>query len=231
MKVSPLAASPPRDPAVTERAKLSPCLPGPAFLLAFALAAVAACERSGTAVPVYDTSTRELVRIDSDVNSDGRTDVRTSMQNGRAARLEGDTNGDGRPDRWEYYDAAGRLERIGGSSQQDGREDTWAYTSGTDVRMDISTLRDGVIDRREFYRGHRLRRTERDTNHDGLMDTWEEFEGGRLTLVAIDEDRRHGRPTRRVRYGTGGGAHVEIDPDGDGRFSPAVAATPEGPAR
>jgi hypothetical protein len=154
------------------------------------------------------------------------------MANGRVVRLEGDSNGDGRPDRWEYYAADGHLEKIGGSSQQDGREDTWAYTTGDEVRMDLSTLRDGTIDRRAFYRRDRLERTERDTDRDGRMDIWEEFDAGRLTLVAVDEDRRHGRPTRRVRYGpagnaatenaVAGGVTVEVDPDGDGRFEPVV---------
>jgi hypothetical protein len=213
---------------VTERAKLStPHIRSLAAGLALTCLVMGGCERGAKVVPVYDDATRELVRIDHDVNSDGRTDVRTSMANGRVVRLEGDSNGDGRPDRWEYYSADGRLEKIGGSSQQDGREDTWAYTAGDDVRLDISTLRDGRIDRREFYRRQRLQRTERDTNHDGLMDTWEEFDSGRLTLVAVDEDQRHGRPTRRVRYGAAGDAQIEVDSDGDGTFEPAARDTDE----
>jgi hypothetical protein len=172
----------------------------------------------GTASPVYDPNTRELVRIDYDYDDNGVVDVKTYMQNGKPARLEGDANGDGKTDRWEYYDSAGRLDRVGGSSQQDGLEDTWIFVDGRDTRMEVSTARNGRVDRREFYRDDVLVRTESDTNGDDRPDTWETFRDGRLAVIAIDEGKTSGRPTKQVVYADGA-VRVEIDPDGDGRFA------------
>jgi hypothetical protein len=177
--------------------------------IAAGLALVAiGCDRPRV-TPSYDPKTGVLVRLDDDYNADGKVDLTTFMKNGRAARLEADTDGDGRVDRWEYYAANGTLERIGGSRGRDGREDSWAYPAGRDLRIDISTARDGAIDRREFYRDGALVRVERDTNHDGLIDVWEEYDRGRLAAWLADEQKRSGRPTRRIAYATGGAPRVE----------------------
>ena len=183
---------------------------------------LAACRRGPVTTPVYDEHTHELIRIDDDYDRDGRIDVRTYMKDGRPVRLEGDADGDGRTDRWEYYDADGNLLRVGGSTQHDGVEDSWAYTSGRDLRLDISTQRDRVVDRREFYHDNVLVRTEIDSDHDGIPDTWEQFEQGRLAVLMLD-DTHQGRPTRRLTYVPGGGVRVEIDPDGRGQFRPLNA--------
>ena len=171
--------------------------------------AFAACAAPERAFGVYAHDTRVLLRVDYDYDGDGRIDVRTYMRQGRPVRLEGDADGDGRVDRWEYYDPAGELLRIGASSAHDGREDTWVRTSGDERRLEISTRRDNTIDRRELYRGGSLLRTESDTNHDGLPDAWEEFSGGALARLLLDDDRRHGRPTRRIVYASGGAVRVE----------------------
>ena len=190
------------------------------LLLILACAAGCASSQSG-ATPIYDPATRELVRIDYDYNLDGVVDVRTFMRGGRPIRLEGDANGDGSVDRWEYYDPRGGLERLGASSRQDGIEDTWVYKSGDETRMEISTGRDGRVDRREFYRGDALLRAESDGNRDGRFDSWEQFDNGRLASIAVDEDAGTGRPTRRIAYAADGAVRVEVDRDGDGRFEPA----------
>lgn len=134
---------------------------------AVALVALPGCGASGIVTPVYDEATRELVRLDYDYDRDGRVDVRTFMEKGRAVRLVGDTDSDGRPDRWEYYDASGGFVRLGGSSAGDGIEDSWLYASGDQRRVELATSRDGFVDRREFYRGDLLVRVEVDTNRDG----------------------------------------------------------------
>lgn len=190
---------------------------------------VAGCssQPQGVAVPVYDPQSRELLRIDYDYNRDGVIDVRTYMRAGRPERLEGDADADGRIDRWEYYDGQGAVVRVGASSQQDGVEDTWIYGSGRETRMEISTARDGRVDRWEYYRDEVLLRAEADTNHDSRLDTWEAYADGRLVSVALDEEKRSGRPTRQLQYGFDGSVRVEVDPDGDGRFEPEpVVAEP-----
>ncbi len=201
---------------VTERAKLYLRTGYPPIWAVVALAA--ACSRGPAVTPVYDAKTHELVRLDYDYDGDGTADVHTYMSDGRPVRLEGDTNKDGVIDRWEYYDTKGQLDRLGASSRGDGVVDTWLRESGSDRQVETSTARDGAIDRREFYRNGVLVRTETDTNHDGLPDTWEEFENGTVRTILMDEDKRHGRPTRRLVYAPGVEPRVELDPDGDGQF-------------
>src|SRR5207244_1464969 len=109
---------------------------------------VSACARDRV-VPVYDAA-GAIRRLDYDTNRDGRIEMRTYLVDGRPARLEADGNGDDVIDRWEYYGADGSLSRIGTSSASDGREDTWIVRNGDQVRMDISTRRNGVADRHEY---------------------------------------------------------------------------------
>ncbi|MGH9349717.1 MAG: hypothetical protein ACRD26_20895 [Vicinamibacterales bacterium] len=168
------------------------------------------------ATGVYAHDSRALLRLDYDYDGDGRIDVRTYMRQGRPVRLEGDGNRDGLIDRWEYYGRDGELLRIGGSTRGDGREDMWVRTSGDERVVEISMRRDGVIDRREVYHGDTLVRAESDTNHDGLPDRWEDFRDGVVVRLMLDDERRYGRPTRRIVYDTQATARVETDADGDG---------------
>jgi hypothetical protein len=167
------------------------------------------CSTSPRAAGVYAPDTRVLVRLDYDFDGDGRIDVRTYIREGRPVRLEGDADGDGVVDRWEYYGANGQLLRIGASSAHDGREDTWVRTSGAGRHVEISSLRDGIVDRREVYQGERLLAVELDTNHDGLFDMWEEFDGTAVARLLVDEEKRYGRPTRRLVYEPNGHVRVE----------------------
>lgn len=201
---------------VYERSHRFPRRGSVAVLLA-AAAAVAGCSDPERVFGVYAHDTRELVRLDYDYDGNGTIDVRTYMRKGRPIRLEGDADGDGRIDRWEYYGADGRLLRVGTSTRGDGREDAWVSTSGDERRVELSTAGDGIIDRRETYRGDVLVHAETDANHDGLPDRWEEFEQGRLARLLIDDEQRHGRPTRRIVYGAGGDARIETLTDHETR--------------
>jgi hypothetical protein len=156
-----------------------------------------------------------LLRLDHDYDGDGRIDVRTYMRDGRPVRLEADSNADSAIDRWEYYGRSGALLRIGGATQADGHEDTWVRMEGDRRVIDISTARDGRVDRREVYRGDTLIGAQIDTNHDGMSDRWEEFRDGVLVRLMLDHEYRHGRPTRRIVYAAGATARVEADEDGD----------------
>lgn len=204
---------------------MTPAGPSAALLLAATL--LAGCSDPTHVFGVYAHDTRALVRLDYDFNADGVIDVRTYMRDGRPVRLEGDSDNDGLIDRWEYYSADGRLVRVGSSSRGDGREDTWARPDGDEVVIEISSRRDNTIDRRERRRNGVLWRVELDTNGDGLPDAWQQFENGAIVALLLDEDKRHGRPTRRLVYGGGAAATIETDPDGDGRFTPIDLAAQE----
>ena len=218
----------PHAGGVTERAKL--CWPLAAALVAVPVVVASGCAREHVA-GVYDTQSRVLIRIDHDADRDNRIDVRTYLRAGRGVRLEADVNGDGRIDRWEYYDERGQLTRLGRSSVGDGRQDTWVVQDGDVMRVDIATRRDGVVDRRETHERGVLVRAELDTNADGVPDQWQRFEQGRVRELQVDSDFQLGRPDRRLVYGaTGTLDAIEIDPDGDGVFESQrlPAANPDG---
>jgi hypothetical protein len=193
--------------------------------LCFVLA-IAACSRAPRerVSGVYAHDSRALVRLDHDYDGDGRIEVRTYMREGRPVRLEGDGNGDHVVDRWEYYGHNGELLRIGGSTQGDGREDTWVRVEGDRRIVDLSTARDGRVDRREVYEGEMLMLAQLDTNHDGLPDRWEEFRDGAVVRLMLDHEQRHGRPTRRIVYAAGNTARIEADDDGDNAWEVVSAA-------
>lgn len=205
------------DAGVVQMPILSLCVT--LIALIFSSAALAGCAaEGGTVTPVYDPGTRDLVRLDYDVDRDGRVDVRTFMAGGEPVRLEGDQDRDGKVDRWEYYGPGGQLLKLGTSSGRDGVEDTWLYQTGTARRIEMSTGRDGVVDRFEYYEGPRLLRVETDVNRDGTVDHWEEYDGGDLRVLRMDDDQHPGRPVRRLTYRDGAEPLLEFDLDGDGVF-------------
>ena len=163
---------------------------------------------------VYDTETHTAARLDYDADEDGRVEARLYLVQGTGRRIEADGDGNGRIDRWEYYDPAGTLTRIGLSAGNDGREDTWVVTTGPDMRVEISTRRDGVVDRWEFHEAGVLVRTEEDRDRNGRVDHWQTFAQGRLREVAIDSTGQ-GRPDQRILYATDGSfERIEESHDG-----------------
>jgi len=176
--------------SVSERAKLCAAV--------LMCAALVACARDRV-TPVYDAR-GAIRRIDYDTDRDGRIDMRAYLLNGRTVRMEADGNGDGVVDRWEYYGTTGDLDRLGTSSESDGVEDTWVVQSGEQMRVDISTRRDGVADRHELHENGTLLRAEQDTNGDGRIDQWQRFEHGKLRELLVDTTLASGEPNRRLVY-------------------------------
>ncbi len=172
--------------------------------------------------PVYDEKTGRLQLLKYDANGNGKPDTLSYMDGARVLRIEIDRNEDGRTERWEYYGPDQKLERVGFSRAGDGVEDAWSYAApdGSVARIEVSTRRDGRVSRTERYVNDAMVGTEEDTDGDGATDKWETFDGERLASVAFDTTHR-GKPDRRLVYGAGGTAHLEIDSDGDGRFTAA----------
>jgi hypothetical protein len=170
-----------------------------------------------TAVPVYDTATGRLRELDSDRNGDGKIDTRAFMDGVTLLRIEIDRNGDGRPDRWEFYTPAAAGPGATGRTVIDHAEEANGPSD--------------TITRREFYTNGQIARVEEDTDNDGHVDKWEQYEGGVLTTVALDLQGA-GRPDRRLVYGPDGNVErIEADPDGDGVFSPVIDGPGGAPAR
>ena len=197
-----------------------------AIFLAFGLSC-SACDgtslvpANAVAQPVYDPATGRLqqLRLDSDKN--GTVDTVSFMDGTRLIRIEIDKDEDGRVERWEYYGTDRRLEKVGFSRGNDGKEDAWSFTGpdGSVVRVEISTERDGHVTRTEHYQKGVLTHAEDDDDRDGRPDRWEIYDGGRLSSVAFDT-RHRGTPDRRLLYRPDGTAVAEVDPDGDGTFTP-----------
>jgi hypothetical protein len=174
-----------------------------------------------TVSAVYDGESRLIARLDADADRDGRVESRTYFAGGRPVRIEIDSDGNGTVDRWEYYDESGQMVRLGTSSQRDPIEDTWVVPTADGTRVELSTRRNGVVDRREFRNGDTLVRVEQDTNLDGAIDQWATYRGGIVRELLVDMTFS-GRPgNRRLIYGDAGAVRVEQDEDGDGAFEVA----------
>ena len=90
---------------------------------------------------------------------------------------------------------------MGFSRANDGKPDAWAYQApdGSVGRVEISTHRDGKIDRTEFYQESVLVRAEADGDGDGKVDKWETYENGALATVSFDTTHS-GQPTTTIDY-------------------------------
>jgi hypothetical protein len=178
------------------------------------------CDDPAAPRPVYDTATRELVRLDVDTTGDGWIDIRTYARGSRVMRTEIDSDQDGRIDRWEYLAEGNQLAMLGTSSVAAGPEDTWTFPeSGGEIRVDRLQSGEHAATRHEFYRAGVLTRAEEDTNGDGLMDKWEAYAAGRLRSLAFDSTRQSGQPDRRLLYDERGQyAVLEVDANRDGQF-------------
>lgn len=85
--------------------------------------------------------------------------------------------------------------RAGFSTLDDGVIDAWLIrdlSNGTS-RIEVSTKRDGKIDRWEHYIRARLTRVELDTTGNGKADRWMTYEDGILMETFIDADE-DGKP-------------------------------------
>ena len=167
--------------------------------------------------PEYDKQSGRLRILRYDGNGDGIAETVSHMDGARVVsskltktRTAWSIDGD--------YDANQRLEsRV--FARQRRAEDAWSFArpDGSIEHIEISLERDGKVTRREFYQSEQIVRAEEDGDGDGRTDKWETYEAGRLAAVAFDTSHR-GAPDRRLVYGPGGSAQLEVDPDGDGTF-------------
>lgn len=182
----------------------------------------------GPVKPIYDETTGKLRELQYDSNGNGTIDIRTFMDGNRPVQSEIDADEDGVVERWEYYRADGSVEKVGTSSLNDGNEDirTFPGPDGQVTRIERSTHRDGTFNRTELLEHGVVVRAEEDSNGDGRPDRWESYQGGTLSVLALDTTLARGRPNRRLVYGPGGEMlRIEVDTKGDGTFEAAPNKT------
>ena len=150
---------------------------------------------AGVVRAVIDERTGRVRELRLAPGGDFTMAVRVYLDENRGARVPRDLDGDGVADRWDYYPDARRLEsgaveRVGFSLAGDGIEDAWAFhdEQGRIVRVEVSTLRDGVVDRWEHYRDGVLVRVEADADRDGRVDQWSTYRRGILSTTVSDAD-------------------------------------------
>jgi YD repeat-containing protein len=179
----------------------------------------------------YHETTGRLRLLEFDADKNGAADSIAHMDGARVLFIEVDADEDGTVDRWDYYTPERKIEKTGLARARDGKLDTWIVegSNGAVERVEVSTHRDGVPNRVEYFDAGRLIRSEEDTNADGRIDKWETYRllpGGSpsnpfayaVATAAFDFSAR-GRPERRFIYSpTGGIERVEVDPDGRGIF-------------
>lgn len=127
-----------------------------------------------------------------DVNGDGKPDIVHVMDGGREVCRVVDLNLDGAVDAFVYYDDQGRERRRESDFDRDGRPDEIAtFVGGVVTRKERETNFDDKLDTWDYYEAGKIKRRERDSDGDGVIDQWWEFNNpsdDNCALVATDKD-------------------------------------------
>ena len=129
-----------------------------------------------------------------------------------------DRNGDGRIDQWIYREQ-GRISRRVLDDDFDGRaERSFIYDRETQqlVRVEEDTNQDGAVDAWTEYQEGEILRRRADADHDGAVDTWILYRNGK-TLRHEQDTTGDGFRDRVGFYLEGRLDRDEADTNGDGR--------------
>lgn len=141
--------------------------------------------------PAEDGLTRQAIDINGDASPDVFNYVREREDTAALmVRKETDLNWDGRIDVRAWFDDTGALTKEEMDGDFDGRVD-WVdhYQGGRRVMAEVDTDFDGTFDLFKYFEGGNVRRKERDSNKDGRIDFWEYFdEGGNVVKTGRDLD-------------------------------------------
>jgi hypothetical protein len=151
-----------------------------------------------------------------DVNGDGKPDLWRVMSGNREVCKAIDPNFDGVKDAYIYFDESGKIRRREADFDRDGIPDEVAvFDNGVIVSKELETNFDSKLDTWETYAGGRLAKTERDSDGDGIIDEWWEFnrpEDPSCAIVVRDRNA-DGKPD----------PNSEVDLCGEGYKPPSAA--------
>jgi hypothetical protein len=129
---------------------------------------------------IHETTTKAGVHVRRVFAADSIRVLRTEVSGGGTSTMSVEASADGKPD------------RVGFSSIDDGVIDAWSIGDPKTgiTRVEMSTKRNGKIDRWERYRKGVLIRVDLDTNGNGKPDRWMTYEDGILmdTFLDANED-------------------------------------------
>ena len=141
--------------------------------------------------PTEDGLVKQLVDMDGDGDADVFNFFRERPDGPRLLVLKhSDLDRDGRMDVRTHFDITGQIEKEEMDGDFDGTVD-WVdhYQGGKRTLSEVDTNYDGTFDLFKIYESGSVRRKERDTNFDGTIDFWEYLDDqGNVTKVGRDID-------------------------------------------
>jgi hypothetical protein len=167
-------------------------------------------DRNGTPEEIryVDPRSGKLLRVEQDLDFDGRMDTWKTYVNGVLSVRVRDENGDGKADAWERYEN-GRLVQLALDSDHDGVRDLFFRYQGPDLVERLEDANDdGTIDRIVTYQGRHRVKSEEDQNHNGTMDTWTTYavvDGQEVVAKIARDSHDEGKPDVFETYETQGG--------------------------
>ncbi|MEO5667192.1 MAG: hypothetical protein ABIR96_03960 [Bdellovibrionota bacterium] len=182
------------------------------FLLGILCSCSTTLEKTATSqIPTVSSEEAGIELISPDARTQNPRQRKVYQQNGAKkilARVESDFNGDGRVDFIQSYDPKGEWVQME-KSDLDG-----------DGRFDVTYIFVWDSARKET----RVSEQQFDTNYDGNIDLWKEFDSrGRLTLRKLDRNF-DGRADYWESYDNGQVVRIEQDNNNDGK--PDTIPTP-----
>jgi hypothetical protein len=154
--------------------------------------ALAGNEKRDTEFKHEDCNGNSSSATKMDINGDGKPDITHVMDGGREVCRIVDLNLDGSIDAFIYYDAQGNERRRESDFDRDGRPDETAiYENGMIALKLRETNFDNKIDTWDHYQGGRLASRERDSDGDGIIDQWWQFnnpQNPKCAIVASDRN-------------------------------------------
>jgi len=213
----------------------------PALLTALAVSSGVGCGGSD-AKSANNERSREIVHepcdvdagsaLKTDVNNDGKPDIVKVMSGGKEVCRAIDLNFDGVKDAFIYYDETGAERRRESDFDRDGRPDEISVMErGVVVRKELETNFDAKLDTWEEYQGGRLAKTERDSDGDGVIDEWWEFNRpDQPTCAIVVSDRNaDGQPDPNTAVDMcGEGYKAPTEPKADATATATATGTAPG---
>jgi hypothetical protein len=142
----------------------------------------------------WDPQTKKYLLVHETTTLQGGHIRRVYADDLRAV-LQTDSSGNIGPEMALALKADGNSRRVGFSSANDNIIDAWSTTDPKTgvMKVEMSTKRNGIIDRWERYEKGVLVRVDLDTNGNGKPDRWMTYEDGILTDTFIDANE-DGKP-------------------------------------